>query len=121
MINREKFDAELAAAGVVALGYNADGPQEGRAVLAGGTLVGHDGAVSHTTGGVPDAAAAAAYRAALLAHVPAETLVQRARRREQLRDVALAAVLKQLQGGPAAPAWCQGMVDNMAARVGEGA
>lgn len=121
MINAEKFRAELVAAGVAVKAFNADGPGEGRAVLGDGTIVpGAVGALSHETGGAPDAVAAAAYRVALAAHDPAETAAQIARRRAGLRDVAVAAVIRQLQGGPAAPAWCQTVVDNLAARVGEG-
>lgn len=121
MINRERFEDELRIAGVVVKAFCHDGPQEGRAVLGDGTIVpGAAGALAHETGGAPNAAAAAAYRAALAAHNNAETVAQIARRRAGLREVALAALLKQLQGGASAPAWCQTVVDNLAARVGEG-
>jgi hypothetical protein len=120
MINAEKFTAELAAAGVTVRAFNADGPGEGRAVLTDGTIVpGLAGELGHETGGAPDAAGAAAYRAALLEHNPASTPGQLASRRAAARDVALAAVLVQLQGGAVAPAWCHTVVNNLAARVGE--
>lgn len=122
MINREKFDAELRAAGVPIKAYNVDGPQEGRAVLADGTIVpGPTGALAHERGETPNASAAAAYRAALGAHNPAETPGQLARRRAALDIVALAAVLVEQGGGAAAPAWCHQVVNALAARVGEGA
>lgn len=85
ILNRAKFDAELVAAGVAVKGYNADGPQAGRAVLADGTIVGHDGRLSHDSGREPDAAGARAYLEALAAHDPTPTAAQAAatqRRRE---------------------------------------
>jgi hypothetical protein len=120
MINVDKLRAELP--GVVIKAICHDGPHEGRAVLGDGTIVpGPVGALEHERGLAPDEAGAAAYRAALAAHNPAETPGQLARRRAAMRDVALAAVLVELRGGAAAPAWCVTLVNNLAARVGEGA
>ena len=76
IVNREKLSEELRAAGVAIKGFNADGPQAGRAVLADGTIVGHDGALSHEAGATPNAAGAALYRSTLLAHDPALTPAQ---------------------------------------------
>lgn len=122
MINRERFDAELVAAGVVVVAFNADGPAEGRAVLEDGTIVptAWDGAspLGHERGGIPSPARATAYRAVLLAHNNAETAAQLARRRMGLQNVALAVVLKRTYA--LAPAWCQNVVDALDARAGEG-
>lgn len=118
MIARAKLLAAARVAGIEVKALDADGDDEGKAVLADGTIVHPDGRLSHEDpGAVPDALAAAAYRSLLAAHDPSPSPEEAEAARLERGGGVLGALALVLRDGAAAPAWAQAVLDTLASRA----